>query len=144
MHSRACATGPDELTGSLPVFKFVLSGRNHLDYGYITADYAKYHLVRQFDEFFAFLGYTTEVSQSGVEVDFYVWDTFISKQAKKSPECLQTQIAAYLNQTSKKFREEFGGAYDKLISECRSDHLGNDVVCSKCPKKPETLPRVVA
>jgi hypothetical protein len=138
MHSRACAIGPDELTNSLPVFKFVLSGRNHLDYGYITADYAKYHLVSKFDEFFAFLGYTPEVSQSGVEADFYVWDTFIRKQAKKSPECLQTQIAAYLNQTSEKFRDEFGDAYSQQISECRSGHLDNSVVCSKCPKKPET------
>lgn len=105
--------------------------------GWITAGGEKIHHVADFDEFYEALGYTEEIRRTGLAAEEFLWERYRRDGAVKSGRCLQSLIAAYLNEHSAKFKEESVREYDEMGGKCVLDCIDNDDArCLDCPMHP--------
>ena len=67
-------------------------------------------------EFCEALGYKVGKDQN-ITFDEYIWERFTRDGAQRTKHCMQVQLNAYLHKHSAKFKELYGEAYRKLISD---------------------------
>lgn len=127
----------DRTIPSIPHLQYHLSSPSSSLYGWITVGGEKVHPVPNHDEFYRALGYTEEIRRTGLAADEFLWERYRRDGAVKSEQCLQCQIAAYLNEHSAKFKAEFGREYDEMAGKCVLDCIDNgDAHCVSCPMHP--------
>jgi len=127
----------DPTIPSIPRLQYHLSSPSTSLYGWITAGGERVHRVANFDEFYRALGYTEEVSRTGLAPEEFLWERYRRDGAVKSEQCIQSLIAAYLNEHSAKFKAEFGREYDEMGGKCVLDCIDNDDArCLDCPRHP--------
>lgn len=127
----------DPTVPSIPHLRYHLSTPYSSLYGWITAGGEKVHRVANYDEFYRALGYTEEIRRTGLAPDEFLWERYTRDGAVKSEQCLQSQIATYLNMHSAKFKAELGREYDEMSGKCVQDCIDNDeALCVDCPMHP--------
>jgi hypothetical protein len=134
--------GKIEMSGSanlsIPLFKYQLSSPNIATNGWISLEGVGYHRIKNFDEFYAALGYTDTHRRSGLPIEEFIWGRYTRDGAGKNCRCLQTQITTYLYKHSEKFRAEYGETYQQLINSCTVECIdSSDMHCVTCAKHPK-------
>lgn len=124
-----------ETPPEIPIFTYQPSNfKKHSD-GTISVANEVIHTILDDKEFYESLGYQC-CKERNATFDEYIWERYSKDRAQGTKNCMQTLIRAYLYKHSKKFRELYGDAYEKLI-DCDSNFVCIDYVsgfCDSCPQ----------
>lgn len=118
----------------MPLFSYRLSVHD-TDHAVLVKDEI-YALIGDDGEFYRALGYTLASATLGVMPDEFIWDFYKRNGAAKGAQCLQVQIAGYLNNHSERFRNEYGGEYANKAGKCLSDNIDTGDICLGCHMNP--------
>ena len=133
---RHAPTATSPAPPGLPKIRYNLSAPGRSDYGYIEIRGDLIHRIGDIDLFYRTLGYTEEIRKSHILPEEFIWDRYTRDGAIKSRHCLQLHIATYLLHHSAQFREEYGLAYEALLSACEIAGGHYDIRCHDCPGHP--------
>jgi len=118
----------------IPHFSYSLSVRDTV-HAVLVKDEI-YAAIGDDGEFYRALGYTPASAMRGVMPDEFIWDLYKRDGAAKGVQCLQAQIASYLNNRSERFRNEYGGDYANKAGTCLSDNMDTSAICLGCHMNP--------
>jgi hypothetical protein len=125
----------------LPHFKHEPPSVHAKHSGRILIDDEVFHKIEDEAQFYGTLGHKRCVRLYDPSFPFFseefLWDCYRSDQSKMSTQCLNLQIAVYLNRYSERFRELFAATYEAMIGKCSLECVDSgDHHCSKCPMHP--------
>jgi hypothetical protein len=136
--------GADNLSAEprlLPPFKHDPPFVHTKHSGRILLDDKVFHKIEDTAQFYEILGHKPSVrlkdSYFPLFAEEFMWDRYRSDGAKMSKQCLNLQIAVYLDSYSERFKEFFATSYVAMIGNCSLECVGSgDQHCTKCPMHP--------
>lgn len=121
----------------LPRFKYDVPKAGARPHGSIKVGSEVVHAMEDMSAFYAALGYDKSAKDNGLAEEVFVWQRYTSDGSKMSRDCLQVQMATYLNTHASQFMAQYRQAYDAMRGQCgsqvRDDH---DLHCANCPMHP--------
>ena len=104
------------ISPAIPIFAYEPANfKKHCE-GTIRMGNEVIHAIFDDREFGEALGYKGAKVQN-ITFDEYIWERFTRDGAQRTKHCMQVQLNAYLYKNSAKFKELYGDAYRKLVSD---------------------------
>ena len=104
------------ISPAIPIFTYQSPNFKRHCEGAISVGNEVIHTILDDKEFCEALGYKGAKDQN-ITFDEYIWERFTRNGAQRTKHCMQVQLNAYLHKHSAKFKELYGDAYRKLISD---------------------------
>jgi len=113
-----------------------ISSKNIL---FIEVDGQVMHKIDRFDDiekFYRLFGYASEMANSGILPDEFIWNEYLEGAAAKYSACYRMHIVEYLNNYSPSFRNKYGEQCEKWIAAHANTKVAGDELCFFCRMKP--------
>ena len=115
---------------SAPRFEFHFTRQAH-ENGVITADGEIIHRIVNTHYFYIALGYTEEMSDSGLSFDDFILQEYRSDNTFKDA-CLQAKLIEYLIKYSTNFMTKYGSQHQNWLCTYSSKGITHSENCSSC------------
>jgi len=104
------------MNSKIPNFKYRLNSPVIKSFGIIELDNVLIHKVTNHSEFYACLGYHSDLAKQGILPEEFVWETYFRHSNRTCNSCYQLNIINYLLKNSPSFAKQYFAECEEWIA----------------------------